>query len=330
MSTRKRAREGGRRVSHAEIAAMVHNYLRRHGFEGARRAFLKDAHSLLGTFGRGGPPTRTKDLASVIEEYVEMKEASQRRSEVDPEGVLGKMQAVIDETLTRRARAERATTATTTNGRRETAREVDSERDGGGESDSGDIVEREVLPDTPVRRKPSPANANANAASRRKRGGNAPRRFVPGQGPTATNAPSDAFVPSAPPSASRRTPVALGTVGAASAADAAAPPLGSLRPFFVPRIENDAARHKMADVIVNAIGGRGRVMASDIATADEDAPVIDEACVDSVVQSLLDEEDGELGDFIHAMMDGVQASMEGQRANDANDVDHFASPSRRR
>ena len=44
----------------------------------------------------------------------------------------------------------------------------------------------------------------------------------------------------------------------------------------------------------------------------------------------LDEEDGELGDFIHAMMDGVQASMEGQRANDANDVDHFASPSRRR
>ena len=32
-------------------------------------------------------------------------EASQRRSEVDPEGVLGKMQAVIDETLTRRARA---------------------------------------------------------------------------------------------------------------------------------------------------------------------------------------------------------------------------------
>jgi hypothetical protein len=71
-------------------------------------------------------------------------------------------------------------------------------------------------------------------------------------------------------------------------------------------------------------------MASDIATADEDAPVIDEACVDSVMQSLLDEEDGELGDFIHAMMDGVQASMEGQRTNDANDVDHFASPSRRR
>ena len=47
MSTRKRAREGGRRVSHAEIAAMVHNYLRRHGFEGARRAFLKDAPVLI-------------------------------------------------------------------------------------------------------------------------------------------------------------------------------------------------------------------------------------------------------------------------------------------
>lgn len=323
-------------MSHAEIAAMVHNYLRRHGFEGARRAFLKDAHSLLGTFGREGPPTRTKDLASVIEEYVEMKEASHRRSEADPEGVLGKMQAVIDETLATRARAERATTATTTTGgRRETAREVESESEGDDdESDSGDIVEREVLPDTPVRRKPSPANANANAnaASRRKRGGNAPRRFVPGQGPTATNGASDAFIPSAPPSASRRTPVALGTVGGASA-DAGAPPLGSLRPFFVPRIENDAARHKMADVIVNAIGGRGRVIASNIATADENAPVIDEACVDSVMQSLLDEEDGELGDFIHAMMDGVQASMEGHRANEANNannVDHFASPSRRR
>jgi len=52
-----------------------------------------------------------------------------------------------------------------------------------------------------------------------------------------------------------------------------------------------------------------------------------------VMQSLLDEEDGELGDFIHAMMDGVQASMEEHRANDANNannVDHFASPSRRR
>ena len=316
-------------MSHAEIAAMVHNYLRRHGFEGARRAFLKDAHSLLGTFGRGGPPTRTKDLASVIEEYVEMKEASQRRSEVDPEGVLGKMQAVIDETLTRRARAERATTATTTNGRRETAREVESERDGGGESDSGDIVEREVLPDTPVRRKPSPANANANAASRRKRGGNAPRRFVPGQGPTATNAPSDAFVPSAPPSASRRTPVALGTVGAAGggrrrAAAARFAPSSSLASKTTPRV----TRWRTSSSTPSAVAVASWPPTSPPQTRT--LPCIDEGGADSVMQSLLDEEDGELGDFIHAMMDGVQASMEGQRANDANDVDHFASPSRRR
>ena len=154
------------------------------------------------------------------------------------------------------------------------------------------------------------ANALADKGQGRRMKGT-PRRFVGGGGPPA------------------REPAALGTIVARSPQGAVV--MGSLRPFTLPeQIQNEAVQQKMADVIVNALGGRGKLKTATYAAAtgsDNHASFLDESAVDDVMNSLL-EEDGELRDFLFAMMSEIETQREGV-ATEANVIRAFASPAKK-
>ena len=87
----------------------------------------------------------------------------------------------------------------------------------------------------------------------------------------------------------------------------------------------------MADVIVNAFGGRGKLKTTTYtaATANNNHDsFLDEAPVDNVMNSLL-EEDGELGDFLYAMMNEVETHRVGSGSGgDVSVHGAFGSPAR--
>jgi len=307
-------------VSHVELAAMVHNYLAEHGFARALREFQIEATSLLRTFPRGVPPRGTKDLRAVLSEYVVMKEREAARERAG--GVVKRMLAVIDDALPRLEDDDEnngGTRMIMNDDADDSAVAIASRRDNSMPSRAGVAhreIEREILAETPTRVQPSaPAVGN-----RRKP---APKRFVPGQGPTATGAA---------PSSRARTPMSLGTLVARSP-PTSGPPRGSLRPFTLPeQIQNAAVQQKMADVIVNAFGGRGKLKTTTYtaATANNNRDsFLDEEPVDNVMNSLL-EEDGELGDFLYAMMSEVETQRGGSGGErDISVHGAFGSPTRR-
>lgn len=282
----------------------MHNYLEERGFENAKRAFARDASSVLS--GRD-LPRGTRKLADVVREYVEMKEREARRG--NARGLVGKMLDVIDAELLARQgddddddddlmrRDRRATTSD----------EVRTDR-------IVPIVERDALVDTPKRthavgapadfeaRVPAVTSTQNRAAGGRRKA--APQRFVPGRGPTANDAPVSATTTN-----TKRTPVALGTIAPSSvaASPGGTAPRGSLRPFTLPeQIQNESVQQKMADVIVNAFGGRGRLKTSTFGNGASDASgFLEEEAVDQVMHTLL-EEDGELGEFLWNMMADIE------------------------
>lgn len=293
-------------TSEYETAVMVHNYLEERGFENAKRAFARDASSVLS--GRD-LPRGTRKLVDVVREYVEMKEREARRG--NARGLVGKMLDVIDAELLARQddvvvadddedlmrRDRRATTSD----------EARTDR-------IVPIVERDALVDTPKRthvvgapadfgaRVPAVTSTQNRAAGGRRKA--APQRFVPGRGPTANDAPVSATTTN-----TKRTPVALGTIAPSSvaASPSGTAPRGSLRPFTLPeQIQNESVQQKMADVIVNAFGGRGRLKTSTYGNGASDASgFLEEEAVDQVMHTLL-EEDGELGEFLWNMMADIE------------------------
>lgn len=255
-----------------------------------------------------------------------MKEAAARRERAD--GVIGRVLEVIDDELRRReASGARASTARATASGSEDEDEerleenVNHARVGRAPERA---PERETLEDTPTRRRTEPeataAPSTNVAGGRRKRGSAPPRRIPPSAGQTSVPTPSGRQIV---------TPVALGTVPSSAGAN---PPLGSLRPFHMPALP-DQATERMANVIVNAFGGRGRFIASDYA---DPTPMIDEEQVDTVMRTLL-EEDGDLGDFLESMISEVENARGASRQTSPRsrvrvDVDAtapFGSPSRR-
>lgn len=274
---------------------MMCEYLDEMGFRRASAQLRIEAASLLAPFSRARDRKRTKNLRDVVEEYVEMKEAAARRERAD--GVIGRVLEVIDDELRRReASGARASTA---RARMSDSEDEDEEalegrlNDARAERGMERAPERETLEDTPRRRRTEPeaqaAPSSNVAGGRRKRGSAPPRRIAPNVGQTSLPTPSGRQTV---------TPVALGTVPSSAGTN---PPLGSLRPFHMPALP-DQATERMANVIVNAFGGRGRFMASDYA---DPTPMIDEEQVDTVMRTLL-EEDGDLGDFLESMISEVQ------------------------
>ena len=279
---------------------MVHNYLEERGFENAKRAFARDASSVLS--GRH-LPRGTRKLVDVVREYVEMKEREARRGKA--RGLVGKMLDVIDaELLARQDDDDDDDDLMRRDRRATTSDEARTDR-------IVPIVERDALVDTPKRthvvgapadfgaRVPAVTSTQNRAAGGRRKA--APQRFVPGRGPTANDAPVSATT--------KRTPVALGTIAPSSvaASPSGTAPRGSLRPFTLPeQIQNESVQQKMADVIVNAFGGRGRLKTSTYGNGASDASgFLEEEAVDQVMHTLL-EEDGELGEFLWNMMADIE------------------------
>jgi len=304
-SRRRRRPDPHAGVSEYETAVMVHNYLEERGFENARKAFARDASSVLS--GRD-LPRGTRKLVDIVREYVEMKEREARRG--NARGLVGKMLDVIDAELLASASRQDEDDDDLMRRDRRAATRTDA-----GSDRVVPIVERDALVDTPKRtavvgapadfgaRIPAVTATNRAAGGRRKA---APQRFVPGRGPTANDAPA-----SVPPSATatKRTPVALGTIAPSSvaASPSGTGPRGSLRPFTLPeQIQNESVQQKMADVIVNAFGGRGRLKTTTYGNGASDASgFLEEEAVDQVMHTLL-EEDGELGEFLWNMMADIE------------------------
>lgn len=310
-------------TSEYETAVMVHNYLEERGFENAKRAFARDASAVLS--GRD-LPRGTRKLVDVVREYVEMKEREARRG--NARGLVGKMLDVIDAELLARQddddddlvrRDRRATTSDAVR----TDRIVP-------------IVERDALVDTPKRthvvgapadfgeRVPAVTSTQNRAAGGRRKA--APQRFVPGRGPTANDAPVSATTTN-----TKRTPVALGTIAPSSvaASPSGTAPRGSLRPFTLPeQIQNESVQQKMADVIVNAFGGRGRLKTSTYGNGASDASgFLEEEAVDQVMHTLL-EEDGELGEFLWNMMADIEKEHATTTRDDPNSPTDTAEATR--
>ena len=71
----------------------------------------------------------------------------------------------------------------------------------------------------------------------------------------------------------------------------------------MPRLADGRAERRMADVIVNAFGGRRKFVAENYRE-----PVIDETQVDHVMDALMAEE-GALGEFLESMMSEVENAL---------------------
>ena len=102
-------------------------------------------------------------------------------------------------------------------------------------------------------------------------------------------------------------------------------PLGSLRPFHMPELADGAAQKKMADVIVGALGGRGKVQLSKYGDPAK-GELIDEGTVENVMQSLMDADD-ELGEFLFSMIDEVERDVALRAVDAQGPPEHaFGSP----
>ena len=313
-ATMKRATKPAR-VDDADVARVVLRYLERQGYEGARKAFLKDAATTLGDDAPRGGGRKTKDLKRVIDEYVRLKDAEHRRRHCT--GVVGKMMKVIDDALAGResksrdegrGRGRRGTRddASAASGSESDAVD-DDERS---ESESEEIVEREIAA---TRRAADAAPAPAGS-NRRKKASVAPKRFVPGRGPTANgNAVASTSGARSMHGTPKLTPLS------------AKAPLGSLRPFHMPELADGAAQKKMADVIVGALGGRGKVQLSKYGDPAK-GELIDEGTVENVMQSLMDADD-ELGEFLFSMIDEVERDVALRAVDAQGPPEHaFGSP----
>lgn len=308
------------RVDDADVARVVLRYLERQGYEATTRAFLNDAATTLGADARAGRGARkTKDLKRVIDEYVRLKDEEYRRRHCT--GVVGKMLRVIDdalagrETKTRDDANERARART----RRRASETSGSESDGdgaddGSESESEAIVEREIAPTRRAATPPNPPNPPPAVSNRRKKANAAPKRFVPGRGPTVNR---DAIASTSGMRSTHETPK-LTPLSAKA-------PLGSLRPFHMPELADGAAQKKMADVIVGALGGGGRVQLSKYGDPSK-GELIDEGTVENVMQSLMDADD-ELGEFLFSMIDEVERDVALRAVDAQGPPEHaFGSP----
>jgi hypothetical protein len=314
-------------TSEYETAVMVHNYLEERGFENAKRAFARDASSVLS--GRD-LPRGTRKLVDVVREYVEMKEREARRG--NARGLVGKMLDVIDAELLARQDEDDDDDDDDLMRRDRRAATSDDERT----DRIVPIVERDALVDTPKRthvvgapadfeaRVPAVTSTQNRAAGGRRKA--APQRFVPGRGPTANDAPVSATTTN-----TKRTPVALGTIAPSSvaASPSGTAPRGSLRPFTLPeQIQNESVQQKMADVIVNAFGGRGRLKTSTYGNGASDASgFLEEEAVDQVMHTLL-EEDGELGEFLWNMMADIEKEHATTTRDDPNSPPDTAEATR--